>query len=208
MKDFSERIQDDRTKAVILGAAGRDFHNFNVVFRSNPAYQVVAFTATQIPGIANRLYPPSLSGPRYPEGIPILPEEELPSLIQQHRVDWVYLSYSDLSHLGVMHKASLALASGASFGLLGSRHTYLQARVPVISVCAARTGDGKSPTSRRVARLFLEHNHHVVLSATPCLTETSAVRYASVLLLSRIWTSTNAPLKNGRNTSRLFVWDW
>lgn len=150
-----------------MGAAGRDFHNFNVAFRNNPACRVVAFTATQIPGIANRLYPPSLSGPLYPQGIPILPEEELSDLIQQHRVEWVYLSYSDLSHLEVMHKASLVLASGASFGLLGPRQTYLQSRVPVICVCAVRTGAGKSPVSRRIARFFLERGHRLVVIRHP-----------------------------------------
>jgi predicted GTPase len=167
MKDIHQATQNSRTRVIIMGAAGRDFHNFNMVFRANPGYQVVAFTAAQIPGIANRLYPPALSGPRYPEGVPILPEEELPGLVQQHQVDWVYLSYSDLSHLEVMHKASLVLASGASFGLLGTRHTYLRAGVPVIAVCAVRTGAGKSPTTRRVARFFLERGRPVVVIRHP-----------------------------------------
>jgi len=137
-------------RVLILGAAGRDFHNFNVVFRHNPDYQVVAFTATQIPDIANRKYPPSLAGALYPDGIPILDEQEMERTIREREVDVVVFSYSDISHVNLMHLASRAVAAGADFWLLGAAHTQLAARVPVISVCAVRTGCGKSPVSRRV----------------------------------------------------------
>lgn len=139
------------SRIVIMGAAGRDFHNFNVVFRDDPAARVVAFTAAQIPEIAGRRYPAMLAGPHYPVGIPILPEAELPRLIDEQQVDAVYLSYSDLSHLDVMHKASIVLAAGANFGLLGPHATMLRAPVPVVSVGAVRTGAGKSPLSRYLA---------------------------------------------------------
>ncbi len=138
-------------KVVILGAAGRDFHNFNVVFRHEPAYQVVAFTATQIPDIAGRSYPPELAGPLYPKGIPILEEKELEKIIREHEVDVAVFSYSDISHQNLMHLGSRAVAAGADFWLLGARRTQLAAKVPVISVCAVRTGCGKSPVSRAVA---------------------------------------------------------
>lgn len=135
-------------RTVICGAAGRDFHNFNVVFRDDPATTVVAFTATQIPGIADRRYPPTLAGPRYPAGIPIVPESELEALCRRERVDQVVFAYSDVSHAEVMHVASRALASGADFVCLGPERTMLAARVPVIAVCAVRTGCGKSPVAR------------------------------------------------------------
>ena len=138
-------------KAIILGAAGRDFHNFNVVFRNNASYSVVAFTATQIPDIANRRYPPELAGPLYPSGIPILEEKNLEDLIAQHGIDVAVFSYSDVSHPTVMHLASRTVAAGADFWLLGTEHTQVKAQVPVISVCAVRTGCGKSPLSRLVA---------------------------------------------------------
>ncbi|HUJ95952.1 MAG TPA: cyclic 2,3-diphosphoglycerate synthase [Terriglobales bacterium] len=138
-------------RVLILGAAGRDFHNFNVVFRSNPDYQVVAFTATQIPDIADRRYPRELAGGLlYPDGIPIFEEKDLERLIAQHRVDIVVFSYSDISHQNLMHLASRAVASGADFWLLGMEHTQLEASVPVVSICAVRTGCGKSPLSRLV----------------------------------------------------------
>ncbi len=137
-------------RVLILGAAGRDFHNFNVVFRHNREYQVVAFTAAQIPDIANRRYPPELAGPLYPDGIPILDEQEMERIIREREVDVVVFSYSDISHLNLMHLASRAVAAGADFWLLGANHTQLKARVPVISICAVRTGCGKSPVSRRV----------------------------------------------------------
>ncbi len=138
-------------KVIILGAAGRDFHNFNVVFRHDPAYQVVAFTATQIPDIAGRSYPPELAGPLYPKGIPILEEKELEKIIHEHEVDVAVFSYSDIAHQNLMHLGSRAVAAGADFWLLGARRTQLAAKVPVISVCAVRTGCGKSPVSRAVA---------------------------------------------------------
>ena len=138
-------------KVLILGAAGRDFHNFNVIFRDNPDYQVVAFTATQIPDIAGRRYPPELAGLLYPDGIPIFEEKEMESLVARHGIDAVVFSYSDVSHQAVMHIASRAVAANVDFWLLGTRHTQIKSRVPVVSVCAVRTGCGKSPTSRMVA---------------------------------------------------------
>lgn len=138
-------------RVVILGAAGRDFHNFNVFFRENPAYQVVAFTATQIPNIEGRRYPPELAGPLYPEGIPIYPESDLPRLIRELDIDVAVFSYSDVSHEYVMHRAAIAQAAGADFWLLGPKSTQLKAEKPVVAVTAVRTGAGKSPTTRRVA---------------------------------------------------------
>lgn len=139
-------------QVIILGAAGRDFHNFNVVFRNNPAFRVVAFTATQIPNIDHRRYPPELAGLYYPDGIPIVAEDELEDLIRERGAEVVVFSYSDVSHQAVMHLASRAVAAGADFWLLGAVGTQLAARVPVVSVCAVRTGCGKSPVSRRVAQ--------------------------------------------------------
>ncbi|HTZ95771.1 MAG TPA: cyclic 2,3-diphosphoglycerate synthase [Terriglobales bacterium] len=138
-------------KVLILGAAGRDFHNFNVVFRNNLDYQVVAFTANQIPDIAGRRYPAELAGRLYPSGIPIYEEKELERLIADSEIDTVVFSYSDVSYPSLMHLASRALAVGADFWLLGAEHTQLKAEVPVVSVCAVRTGCGKSPVSRLVA---------------------------------------------------------
>ncbi len=143
-----------KTKVIIMGAAGRDFHNFNVYFRKNDAYKVVAFTATQIPGIEGRSYPTELAGPKYPKGIPIYPEENLSKLIKEHDVDEVVFAYSDVSHEYVMHKASIALANGTDFRLMGPKTTMLKAKVPVVSVCAVRTGSGKSQTSRQVAKIL------------------------------------------------------
>ena len=141
-----------RTRVVIMGAAGRDFHNFNVVYRDDPAFDVVAFTAAQIPGIAGRRYPAALAGPQYPEGIPIAPEAELEALIRAHEVELVVFAYSDLAHAEVMHRASRALAAGADFTLLGPLRTMISAGVPVIAVSAVRTGCGKSPVSRWLSR--------------------------------------------------------
>lgn len=138
-------------RILILGAAGRDFHNFNVVFRNNSDYQVVAFTATQIPDIANRRYPPQLAGPLYPQGIPIFEEKDLEKLVAQLAIDAVVFSYSDVSHQTLMHLASRTVAAGADFWLLGTERTQLKSCLPVISVCAVRTGCGKSPLSRLVA---------------------------------------------------------
>jgi predicted GTPase len=154
-------------KIVIMGAGGRDFHNFNVAFRDDPATEVVAFTATQIPGIANRLYPPSLAGPRYPQGIPIRPEDELTQLIRERGVDEVVLAYSDLRHETVMHKASIALAAGADFRLMGPDSTMLHSSKPVVAVCATRTGCGKSQTSRRVGQALLRAGLKVALVRHP-----------------------------------------
>jgi predicted GTPase len=138
-------------KVLILGAAGRDFHNFNVVFRQNPDFQVLAFTATQIPDIANRRYPPELAGSLYPLGIPIADEKEMERLIAEQEIDVVVFSYSDVAHPTVMHLASRAVAAGSDFWLLGTEHTQVKSSLPVVSVCAVRTGCGKSPVSRRVA---------------------------------------------------------
>src|SRR5437870_5499802 len=139
------------TRVLIMGAAGRDFHNFNVVFRDDPGAEVVAFTATQIPFIENRRYPAELAGSRYPEGITIHLEADLASLVHQLDVDDVVFSYSDVSHEYVMHRASAVLAMGANFVLLGPDATMLEAQVPVVAVCAVRTGAGKSQTTRKVA---------------------------------------------------------
>jgi len=138
-------------RVLIMGAAGRDFHNFNVVYRSSARHEVVAFTAAQIPFIENRVYPATLAGPRYPRGIPVYPEEELTRLVRDLAVDEVVFSYSDVRHEYVMHKASQVMAAGASFVLLGPDDTMLAATVPVVAVCAVRTGSGKSQTARRVA---------------------------------------------------------
>ncbi len=143
-------------RVVIMGAAGRDFHNFNVVYRDDPETEVVAFTATQIPGIAGRRYPAELAGDRYPEGIPILPEEDLEEIIRRMSADTVVFAYSDVSHETVMHLASRVLAAGADFTLLGPDRTMLASDKPVIAICAVRTGAGKSQTTRRVAEIVAE----------------------------------------------------
>jgi predicted GTPase len=156
-----------KIKVLIMGAAGRDFHNFNVYFRNNSAYEVVAFTATQIPGIESRTYPTELAGPDYPKGIPIYPEEELPKLIKEHDIDQVIFAYSDVSHEYVMHKASIALASGADFRLMGPKTTMLKAKVPVVSVGAVRTGSGKSQTSRQIAKILKDKGLKVVAIRHP-----------------------------------------
>jgi predicted GTPase len=149
-------------KVIIMGAAGRDFHNFNVYFRNNPRYQVVGFTATQIPDIEGRTYPPKLAGENYPEGIPILSDEHLAKLIRDFSVDLVAFSYSDVPHIEVMHKASQVNAAGADFMLIGAAYTMLKSTKPVISVCAVRTGCGKSQTSREVIRILKQENYGVV----------------------------------------------
>ena len=154
-------------RVVIMGAGGRDFHDFAVVFRDDPTRVVVAFTAAQIPGIADRAYPASLAGPRYPHGIPIVPEEDLAVLFRREQVDEVVLAYSDLPHEAVMHRASIALAAGADFTLLGPRATMLDCPKPVIAVCATRTGAGKSQTSRRIGRLLLDAGLRVALVRHP-----------------------------------------
>jgi predicted GTPase len=157
----------DRRKTVIAGAAGRDFHNFNVVYRDNPNHEVVAFTATQIPGIEGRRYPPELAGSLYPQGIPIVPESELDRLIEDRGVDELVFSYSDVSHEHVMHVGSRAMAAGADFVLLGPRSTMIQATVPVVAVCAVRTGSGKSQTTRAVTRVLKDTGKKVAVVRHP-----------------------------------------
>jgi predicted GTPase len=154
-------------KVIIVGAAGRDFHNFNIYFRNNRRYNVIAFTAAQVPDIEGRLYPPELAGELYPAGIPIFPEEEMAALIRHNRVDLVAFSYSDVSHVEVMHKASAAMAEGADFILLGATYTMLKARKPVIAVCAVRTGAGKSQTTRRVCAILQNLRDRVVVVRHP-----------------------------------------
>ena len=156
-----------KQRILIMGAAGRDFHNFNVFFRDKEDFKVVAFTATQIPDIAGRKYPVQLSGPLYPDGIPIFPEEDLPQLIEKYRVNQVILAYSDLPHQYVMDRASLVLANGADFRLMGPHNTMLQARVPLISICAVRTGSGKSQTTRKVIRILKEMGKKMVTIRHP-----------------------------------------
>ena len=158
---------DKPIRVLIVGASGRDFHNFNVVYRDDPHHRVVAFTATQIPGIAGRRYPPSLAGPGYPEGIPIVVEAELEAVCHEFGIDVVVFAYSDVSHAEVMHIASRALATGADFVLLGPEHTMLRARVPVIAVSAVRTGCGKSQTSRWIARRLRERGLRVAVIRHP-----------------------------------------
>jgi len=156
-----------RTRVVIMGAAGRDFHNFNVFFRDRPQYEVVAFTATQIPHITGRAYPRELAGRLYPKGIRIRPEEDLDKIMAGGRVDLVVFSYSDVRHLDVMHKASRVIAAGADFMLLGARSTWLQSRRPVVAVCATRTGSGKSQTTRKVCDVIEEMGKRVVVVRHP-----------------------------------------
>ena len=154
-------------KVIIMGAAGRDFHNFNTYFRDNKDYRVVAFTATQIPDIDGRKYPAELAGKLYPKGIPIHAEAELNALIAAHKVDDVHFAYSDVSHEYVMQKASQVMAAGANFVLLGPNDTMIKSRKPVISVCAVRTGSGKSQTSRKVAEILQKKGRKVVAIRHP-----------------------------------------
>jgi predicted GTPase len=178
-----------QTKVIIMGAAGRDFHNFNVYFRNHNGYEVVAFTATQIPGIEGRVYPPELAGSSYPKGIPIYPEEELPKLIREHDIDQVVFAYSDVSYENVMHKSSVVLAAGADFRLMGPKSTMLKAKVPVVSVGAVRTGSGKSQTSRQVAKILKDKGLRVVVIRHPMpygdLTRQVCERFASYEDLNR-----------------------
>ena len=150
-----------------MGAAGRDFHNFNTFFRDNERYEVVAFTATQIPNIEERLYPSDLAGKMYPKGLPIHSEEELPELIKQHGVEQVIFAYSDISHVELMHKASMILACGADFRLMGNSRIVLKSIVPVIAVCAVRTGSGKSQTTRRICKILRSKGLRVVAVRHP-----------------------------------------
>src|SRR6185437_11979565 len=142
--------RNQKRKVIIMGAAGRDFHDFNVFWKNQPDYEVVAFTAAQIPDIAGRKYPPELSGSNYPHGIPIEDESRVAELIKEHQVDEATLAYSDLNHVDVMHKAAIVNAAGADFRLMGWHQTMLTPKKPVIAVCAVRTGCGKSQTTRKV----------------------------------------------------------
>jgi len=172
-----------RAKVIIMGAAGRDFHNFNVYFRDNANYEVVAFTATQIPNIEGRKYPASLAGKLYPRGIDIYPEKDLPGLIKKFGAEQVVLAYSDLSHLDVMHKASLVNAVGADFRLMGMNQTAIKSTVPVIAVCAVRTGSGKSQTTRAIASILRAKGRRVVAIRHPMpygdLEKQAVQRYAT-----------------------------
>ena len=176
------------TCVIIMGAAGRDFHNFNVYFRNHPDYEVVAFTATQIPNIEGRRYPASLAGPAYPRGIPIAPESDLTSLIVEKQVEQVIFAYSDVSHEYVMHRASQVLAAGADFRLMGSGSTQLPSSKPVVAVCATRTGSGKSQTSRYVAGILRNMGLRVAAIRHPMpygnLASQSVQRFASYQDLS------------------------
>ena len=156
-----------RKRVLIMGAAGRDFHNFNVAFRDDPGCEVVAFTAAQIPGISGRRYPAALAGDRYPDGIAILEETQLADICREKKVDEVVFAYSDVEHAFVMHKASIALAAGADFTLLGPKRTMLTSRLPVIAICAVRTGVGKSQTARWLARLLKERGLRVAVIRHP-----------------------------------------
>jgi predicted GTPase len=155
------------TRTIIMGAAGRDFHNFNVFFRDNPDYQVVAFTATQIPDIEDRTYPAQLAGSLYPAGIPIFAEDDLVELIADKQADQVVFAYSDVPHEFVMHKASQVLAAGADFCLMGLKSTQLKSSKPVVSVCAVRTGSGKSQTTRRVSLVLRDMGYKVAVIRHP-----------------------------------------
>ncbi len=154
-------------RVVIVGAAGRDFHNFNVLFRDSDAHEVVAFTATQIPNIEGRVYPYELAGHRYPVGIPIRPEAELEDIIAEHEANEIVFSYSDVSHEHVMHIASRALAAGADFRLVAPQETELPSRKPCVAICAVRTGAGKSQTSRRVTEILRSGGHRVAVLRHP-----------------------------------------
>ena len=176
-------------RVLVMGAAGRDFHNYNVVYRGDPGVEVVAFTATQIPFINDRIYPASLAGERYPNGIAIHDESELNNLIKAHQVDDVVFSYSDVSHEYVMHKASQVLAAGANFVLLGPNATMLKSTVPVVGVCAVRTGSGKSQTTRAIADVLKQAGKRVVAVRHPMpygdLAAQRVQRYATIEDLDR-----------------------
>ena len=179
----------DKTRVLIMGAAGRDFHNFNVFFRERPEYEVVAFTATQIPDIAGRQYPAALAGPLYPGGIPIFPENDLERILTDRPVDQVVFAYSDVPHEHVMHVASRVLAHGPDFRLMGLANTALAAKKPVIAVCAVRTGGGKSQTTRKVAAILKDQGFRVVVVRHPMpygdLAKQACQRFASYADLDR-----------------------
>jgi predicted GTPase len=193
MADASKEIPRDtktstnptnRERVLIMGAAGRDFHTFNVCFRDNPDYEVVSFTAAQIPGIEDRLYPPSLSGPLYPGGIPIYPEEKLEALILEEKIQQVIFAYSDVSHLTLMHLASRVLSRGADFRLIGPARSFLSSSRPVISVCAVRTGCGKDSVVRRISALIRGHGLRPVVVRHPMpygdLSQQAVQRFAAL----------------------------
>ncbi|MCK5739989.1 GTPase [bacterium] len=176
-------------RVIIMGAAGRDFHNFNTCFRDNADYLVIAFTATQIPDIDDRKYPAVLAGSLYPDGVPIYPETELERLIKENQIDEVYFSYSDVRHEYVMHKSSIVNAAGANFVLLGSNATMIKSKVPLISICAVRTGCGKSQTTRRVANILKKMGKKVVAIRHPMpygdLAKQKVQRYAELADLDK-----------------------
>jgi predicted GTPase len=182
-----------RDRILIMGAAGRDFHDFNVVYREDPATEVIAFTATQIPGIADRRYPAELAGPLYPGGIPILAESELERIVRDERIDRVVFAYSDVAHETVMHAASRALAAGADFELLGPRRTMLRSTRPIVATGATRTGAGKSQTTRYLARLLEEAGLRTVVVRHPMpygdLVAQRCQRFASYADLDRYETT-------------------
>ena len=165
-----------------MGAGGRDFHAFNTRFKDEPAYEVVAFTATQIPGIDDKIYPASLAGELYPNGIPIYPEEKLIQLIPADNIDAVIFAYSDVSHEYVMHKASSVLAAGADSQLLGTRGSMLKSANKIISVCAIRTGCGKSQTSRKIVRIFKDHGKKAVIAKLSDLRQAIAGKTGTQIL--------------------------
>jgi predicted GTPase len=179
----------ERIRTLILGAAGRDFHNFNVVYRDDARFQVVGFTAAQIPNIAGRRYPPDLAGPLYPDGVPVFPEEDLAALITRLEVRQAVFSYSDVSYPYVMHRAAVANAAGADFVLLGPRATMLESPRPVVAVCAVRTGAGKSQTSRRIVQLLRQAGLRVAVVRHPMpygdLSAQRLQRFAAVADLER-----------------------
>ncbi len=181
--------KDPRKKIVIMGAAGRDFHNFLTCYRDDPDTEVVSFTATQIPGIDDRRFPPDLAGPLYPDGIPIVAEDRLPALVREEDIDAVVFAYSDVSHIEVMHRASLVLSLGADFELLGPNRTMLPGAVPIISVCAVRTGVGKSGISRHIFELLRERGLVAVDIRHPMpyrdLSRMAVERYATLEDLDR-----------------------
>ncbi len=173
----------EKIRVIIMGAAGRDFHNFNTYFRDNPRYEVVAFTATQIPNIEGRRYPPELAGDLYVQGISIYPESDLPTLIQEHEVGQVIFSYSDVSHEYVMHQACMVNALGVDFRLMAGKSTMLSGHKPIVAVCAARTGSGKSQTTRRVCDILQAMGKRVVAVRHPMpygnLVKQSVQRFAT-----------------------------
>ncbi|MEN8172002.1 MAG: cyclic 2,3-diphosphoglycerate synthase [Chloroflexota bacterium] len=172
------------TRILIMGAAGRDFHNFNVYFRDNPDYEVIAFTATQIPNIEGRQYPPALAGEQYPNGIPIYPESDLVKLIKEEKIEQVIFAYSDVPYEYVMSKASIVLSTGADFRFMGSDATQIKSTKPVVSICAVRTGAGKSQTTRRVSQILREMGFKVAAIRHPMpygdLVKQKVQRYAEL----------------------------